>query len=250
VGLTLDDGFQDDLVDLVKTVSASLSTEAEELLREDPDSLLRYIGSSAFLDDLLGLEVSIELGTDAFFFVLLHQLKRKFREDEPFRREFQDSLSSSSDHAWDDASIRRYLNDQQVIIYLVNMLDDFVKTERVHSPPSVDDEEFHYVFEMIEASQSSSESERYRIFCHIGNYSLYLTGMFPDWIRYRHEHKNRPMDIEDYSDYGKTYFNKASKHRLARERHMEPVLKKLSKGYHLVRTSLEFLFKRIVPAFK
>ncbi|MFB6345539.1 MAG: hypothetical protein ABEK50_07190 [bacterium] len=75
-----------------------------------------------------------------------------------------------------------------------------------------------------------------------------MTGVFPDYIRYRHERKNRPMDVDSYCDYGRTYYEKASKHRLARKKSMEPVLKKLARGYDLVRTSLELMFKRLVPA--
>lgn len=246
--MELDPDFRDELVDLVKSVSDTFSEDAEELLREDQQSLRRYLGSEAFLEDLLARESAVTLPTDYFFFILFHQLHRKFHDDEEFHRDFKEALASRSDRSWGESSIREFLEDERLLFYLVNMLGDFVETERVHQVPSLDDREFHYVFEMIEASRTSTDSQSYRIFCHIGNYSLYLTGVFPDWIRYRHERKNRPMDVDDYSDFGKTYFNKASKHRLARKQHMEPVLKKLSDGYDLVRTSLEMLFKRVLPA--
>lgn len=246
--MQLDPDFRDDLVDLVKSVSDTFSEDAEDLLREDQRSLRQYLGSEAFLEDLLAEELAIDLPTDYFFFILFHQLYRKFQDEETFEQDFKEALNSRSNQTWETSSIRQFLEDERLLFYLVNMLGDFVETEQVHQIPSLDDREFHYVFEMIEASRTSTDSQSYRIFCHIGNYSLYLTGVFPDWIRYRHERKNRPMDVNDYSDFGKTYFNKASKHRLARKQRMEPVLKKLSEGYDLVRTSLEMLFKRVLPA--
>jgi hypothetical protein len=242
--------FYDDLIDLAKTVSESFSEEAEELLREDPQSLRRYVGSQAFLDDLLSYDPPLDLRTEVFFFVLLYQLRRKFRRDEDFRQEFRESFLSTSDRSWSPESVERFLDDGRLLHYLVDLLDTFVDSETVHTVPGMEDQEFRYVFEMIEASQTSGERQSYRIFRHIGDYSLYLTGVFPDWIRYRHERKNRPMDVDDYSDFGRTYFNKASKHRLAREKRMEPVFKKLSEGYDLVRTSLEMLFKKVVPVFQ
>lgn len=246
--MQLDPDFRDDLVDLIKTVSDSFSEDAENLLREDQRSLREYLGSEAFLEDLLAEPSAIDLPTDYFFFILFHQLYRKFQDEEIFRNDFKETLDGRTEQNWEVASIRRFLRDERLLFYLVNMLGDFVETDQVHQIPSLDDREFHYVFEMIEASQDSTDSQSYRIFCHIGNYSLYLTGVFPDWIRYRHERKNRPMNVDDYSDFGRTYFNKASKHRLARKRRMEPVLKKLSEGYDLVRTTLEMLFKRVLPA--
>lgn len=242
--------FSDQLVDLVKNVSDDLPEDAENLLSEDPSSLREYLGSEPFLNDLRSYSSHLRLGTDVFFFILFHQLRRKFREEEQFRIDFKNSLSETTDRNWKQSTIQSFLADQQLTIYLVNMLDDFIDTRNVHSMPTSEDKEYHYVFEMIEASQNSSDTEAYRIFCHIGNYSLYLTGIFPDWIRYRHERKNRPMKVDDYSDYGKTYFKRASNHRLAKEKHMKPVLKKLSQGFDLVRTGLELLFKRIVPAFE
>lgn len=248
--MKMDPGLSDELVDLVKNVSDSIPDKGENLLREDTESLRRYIGSQAFLDELMNEDSTLEIDSEIFFLILFHQLRRKFHDDKDFREDFVLSAESTSDTSWDEETIRSYLNDDELTIYLVSMLDKFVDAERVHQIPSFDDEEFHYVFEMIEASQKSSDTESYQIFCHIGNYSLYLTGIFPDWIRYRHERKNRPMDVNDYSDYGKTYFKKAARHRLAKKKKMEPVLKKLSRGYDLARAGLELLFKRLVPSFQ
>lgn len=246
--MKLDPGFSDELIELVKDVSDRLPEEAEELLREDTESLKVYLASEAFLDDLHSGQLPIAVGTDVFFLVLLFQLQRKINEDERFQRDFLHQLRSTSDKSWSKSSVKSFLDDQHLIFYLVKMLDRFVDAEELYNLPNRDDDDYRYVFEMIEASRESNDSERYQIFCHIGNYSLYLTGVFPDYIRYRHERKNRPMDVNSYCNYGKTYYEKAAKHRLARKQSLEPVLKKLSRGYDLVRTSLELMFKRLVPA--
>lgn len=246
--MKLDPGFSDELVDLVKTVSDRFPDEAEDLLREDTQSLKVYLASEAFLEDLLTDNSPIDVGTDVFFLVLLYQLQRKINEDERFQRDFLHQLRDTSDRSWSKSTVETFLDDQHLIFYLVEMLDRFIDAEELYNLPTRDDGECRYVFEMIEASRDSNDSERYQIFCHIGNYSLYLTGVFPDYIRYRHERKNRPMDVDSYCDYGKAYYEKASKHRLAKKKSMEPVLRKLSRGYDLVRTSLELMFKRLVPA--
>lgn len=246
--MKLDPGFSDELVDLVKTVSDQFPDEAERLLREDGQSLQVYLASEAFLEDLFSGDLAVDVGSDVFFLVLLYQLQRKINEEEHFQRDFLRHLRETSDRNWSRSTVKSFLDDEHLILYLVEMLDQFVDAEKLHNLPTQDDEQYHYVYEMIEACRDSEGSERYEIFLHIGNYSLYLTGVFPDYIRYRHERKNRPMDVDSYCDYGKTYYEKASKHRLARKKSMEPVLKKLARGYDLVRTSLELMFKRLVPA--
>lgn len=242
--------WSEEMVETIQKVSDDLPRDAVDLFEEDSESLTVYLRSEAFLDDLLENDDPLSLDPKLLFFVLFEQFKRKIDENPDFQQEMASILKETGSDIWPTDRTFHFFEDEKLIDYLTDMLNTFVHTDQVYQLPGKGDDEYQYVFEMLEAAQDSSDTEAFQIFCHIGNYSLYLTGIFPEWIRYRHEYKNRPMDVESYRNYGKTFFDRASKHRLAKRNDLQPVLSKLSEGYDLVRSSIELIFTRILPAFK
>lgn len=239
----------DEIIEVVDSVSPQIDEQAKNLFREDHQSLKVYLGSQSFFEDLMAEDSSVRLSPEILFFIMYEQFKRKLRDESSFQKLMIENMKENGADQISSEVSPEFFEDQSLIQYLVTMLKRFVKTNDVYKLPVNDDKRYKYVFEMLEASRDSSDTESFQIFLHIGNYSLFLTGLFPEWIRYRHEHKNRPMDIDSYRKYGKTFFDRASNHRLARRRKLEPVLSKLSKGYDFVRSSVELIFRRMLPAF-
>jgi hypothetical protein len=237
--------WPDGMVDLIREVSDELPEEAEQLFEEDDGSLDRYVGSEAFLEDLMEAEQSIDVDVETFFAILFKQFHRKLTKDETFRDSYRNALEESPSTNWDLRKTRQFFKDEDLIRYLIKMLQGFLDAEKVHQLPVDDDEDYHYIVDMLDAAVDASDVEKFQIFCHIGNYSLYLTGIFPDWVRHRHRYKNRPMDIDSYRDYGKTYYERAAEHQVARKQDLRPVLVKLHSGYDLVRTTLNMMFDEL-----
>ncbi|MFB6345540.1 MAG: hypothetical protein ABEK50_07195 [bacterium] len=156
--MRLDPDFSDELVDLVKNVSNRFPDEAEKLLREDDQSLQVYLASDAFLEDLLADNSPIDVGSDVFFLVLLYQLQRKINQDQHFQRDFLHHLRETSDQSWSRSSVKSFLDDEGLILYLVEMLDQFIDTEELYNLPTQDDEDYRYVYEMIEACRDSNDT--------------------------------------------------------------------------------------------
>ena len=102
-----------------------------------------------------------------------------------------------------------------------------------------------YIVDMITDSLHSDNIEKFYIYCHIGNYTLFLTGMIPEYIKYRYEYKRRPVNKHYYVGFGKTYYGLASEHTNARRNRLTGTLSQLSEGFRGGGTSSQFYEQRI-----
>jgi hypothetical protein len=96
---------------------------------------------------------------------------------------------------------------------------------------------------MIQEAQSVDSRRQFLIYSHIGNYSLFLTGIFPQYIEYRYKYKSRPVNMQFYVDFGKTYYELASEHTLAREYELNEVFLRLSMMFEVYKNALNHLSK-------
>lgn len=238
----------EDMLDLVLTVSRDLPPEAERLFREDPESLETYLASEAFLEALLEHPAPLSIDAAPFFYVLFRQFQRRLRTDAGFRERFRTMVRRTAEGTPDPQRARGFFDDRELIGYLVELLRGFVRREDVYQLPGDDEREYRYVFEMLEASLDSDEHETFQIYRQVGDYSLYLTGLFPDWLRHRHRYRHRPMDVDSYRNYGKAFYERAANHRQAENRQLRRVLTKLHRGYDLVRSAVVMIFRDMLPA--
>ncbi len=118
--------------------------------------------------------------------------------------------------------------DRKVINYIANLLALFVKTDRLYRVQRRDTETYEYIVDMIAEAARADLRRQFLVYSHIGNYTLWLTGLFPAWIEHRHRFKRRPVDESFYTNSGRAYFERASSHPLAREYELEEVFFRLA----------------------
>jgi len=137
----------------------------------------------------------------------------------------------------------RIIGDKKVVNYIANLLSLFVVKDRAYRVARGDQYTNSYIVDMIQEAQSVDSRRQFLIYSHIGNYSLFLTGIFPQYIEYRHKYKRRPVNIQFYVDFGKTYFDLASEHTLAREYDLDEVFRRLSMMFEVYKGALNHLSK-------
>jgi hypothetical protein len=98
---------------------------------------------------------------------------------------------------------------------------------------------------MIAALQNADERTSFFLRAHIGNHSLFLSGFFPQRIRYRAEKRGFP-DLRYYEALGQASFRIASDHRLASRYELAPIYATLSERFHAAREALNEMSERIV----
>lgn len=126
---------------------------------------------------------------------------------------------------------RRTALERKVINYIANLLSLFVKTDRLYRIRPSDVVTHEHIVDMIQQTREADPSERFAIYAHIGNFALFLTGMFPDWIEHRFRVKRRPVDRKYYEDQGAAYYHQASLQPRAAGFELRDVFVRLALGF-------------------
>lgn len=140
---------------------------------------------------------------------------------------------------------RTGITDRAVTDYVAEVLAEFSETERTRLRVPRQPAALDYFFEMLAALQTADDHTRFLIRAHIGNHSLFLSGIFPDRIRARAERKGFP-DLRYYESLGQASFRAASDHRLARKYELDDVFATLSERFHETRLALNDMADRLL----
>lgn len=135
------------------------------------------------------------------------------------------------------------VSDRELADYVAELLADFMHREspRRSLPDNVKDDS--YLFEMFAALRDADEQTAFRIRAHIGNRSLFLTGVCADNLRERTRRRGAP-DIAYYEQLGAASFRHASRNRLAGEFEVARVYETLGRQFHETRLALNDLAER------
>jgi hypothetical protein len=139
---------------------------------------------------------------------------------------------------------RSGLQDRPVADYVAAVLAEFSDVQRtrcqVPGRPPMD-----YFVDMLAALHSVDDTTRFHIRAHIGNYSLFLSGVFPDRIRFRTERKGAP-GLHYYEGVGRANFRAASDHYLARKYELDAIFDTLAERFQETRLALNDLRERLL----
>lgn len=140
---------------------------------------------------------------------------------------------------------RSDIQDRRVADYVAELLAEFSRTERARCIVPGQASPLDYVFEMLTALQKADDRTSFLIRVHIGNHSLFLSGVFPERIRTRAETRGFP-DLKYYVGLGRSQYRVASDHQLARRYHMAGILETLAERFEATRLALNDLSGRVL----
>ncbi|MEA3210738.1 MAG: hypothetical protein QOE70_3795 [Chthoniobacter sp.] len=131
------------------------------------------------------------------------------------------------------------LNDRGVCDYLASLLETFSQTARMRSPANGDANPVQYVSDMLIALRDASPSQTFLIRAHVGNYALFITGMFHETVQCRSQ-RGAP-DLSFYEEVGSANFRAVAQHQLARSCSLTGIFEALSDQFREVRRALNRL---------
>ena len=140
---------------------------------------------------------------------------------------------------------RSGIDERKVADYVAEVLADFSKAEQMQLRVNGQGRPLDYFFEMLSALQTADETTRFFIRAHIGNHSLFMTGVFPDRIRHRAEYKGAP-DLKYYEELGVASYRAARDHRLAHKYDVAEVYDVLAERFQTTRRALNDLGERLI----
>src|SRR5437879_2043899 len=139
---------------------------------------------------------------------------------------------------------RSDIRDRAVADYVSEVLAEFSHSERARCTVPGQTNPLDYLFEMLTALRAADDRTSFLIRVHIGNHSLFLSGVFPERIRFRAEARGFP-DLRYYEGLGRTYYRMASDHRLAQRYEMADILNTLSERFQTTRMALNDISDRL-----
>jgi hypothetical protein len=137
------------------------------------------------------------------------------------------------------------IDDRDVADYTAELLAEYSDFEASRCRVPGQDTPLDYFFEMLAALRDADERNSFYIRAHIGNHSLFLSGVFPQRIRYRAEKKGFP-DLRYYEAMGQSSFRIASDHRLASRYDLAPIYTTLADRFQETRQALNDMSERLV----
>ena len=128
-------------------------------------------------------------------------------------------------------SARLGVADPQLVDYLSALLAHFVRTDAIYGFRTPTGERLTQVADMLAEAQAREGSARRRVHRHIGDFTLFWTGLYPEIAE--RQRRGRKDSLIDYQDQGKRNYLMAS--RLPADKNSVPdaVLQRLSDSFEL-----------------
>lgn len=91
--------------------------------------------------------------------------------------------------------------DARIADYVATLLAEFGERNRAFRVAPHDDKEYRYLVDLVSDLDGSAAQRRFFLHAHLGNFALWLTGLFPDHITARLHRKGAP-GLGYYEDLG------------------------------------------------
>jgi hypothetical protein len=155
-----------------------------------------------------------------------------------------------SDHLYFYVLVRHVLKQagiqtRAVADYVAQVMSEFSLLERTRCRIRGQAEPLDYYFEMVAALRTADDQTRFYIRAHIGNQSLFHTGVFPERIRERAERRGFP-DLSYYESLGRSNFQMASQDRMAKKLALGPIFAELAERFATTRRALNDMSERLM----
>ena len=130
--------------------------------------------------------------------------------------------------------------DRALADYVAAILVHFAVRDRAMRIAMTDDQTFDTLTALLEEVNGPDARRAFLVRQHLGNYALWLSGLYPDFIEHRRWRRGGP-DLEYYEDMGRRGFQLAADHRLAQEHGLDTVLRGASTRFAVLRLALNRL---------
>lgn len=130
--------------------------------------------------------------------------------------------------------------------YVAALLSEFAVGGRAQRIARHDDATYHYLVDLVmELEEETSERRRFLLQGHLGNYSLWLSGMFPDYVIAR-VHRHGAPGLAYFEDLGASGFRMASESGMANQFDLADIYVEVADGFRRVRRALNQLSDRFL----
>ena len=127
--------------------------------------------------------------------------------------------------------------DRLLADYAASLLLHFGLRGRAHRVAEHDDQTYDTLAALAAELDTADARRAFLVRAHLGNYALWLSGLFPDHIEQRRWRRGGP-DLEYYEEMGRRGFRLASDHRLAMDYGLAAVYAAAAERFGILRAAL------------
>jgi hypothetical protein len=127
--------------------------------------------------------------------------------------------------------------DRVLADFVASIVMHFGLRDRANRVGDIDDEEYDTLADLKAASGGPDVRRAFLVQTHAGNYALWLSGMFPDYIEARRVRRGAPP-IDYYEEMGRRGYELAASHRLAAEHGLSALLSAAANRFGTLRVAL------------
>lgn len=135
--------------------------------------------------------------------------------------------------------------DRGLADYVASVLVHFGITGRASRISRADDEVYDTLTALSGDLDDPDARRAFLVRQHLGNYALWLSGLFPDWIEHRRWRKGGPH-LEYYEEMGRRGFQLAADHTIAQEHGLVTLFVGAAERFVMLRMALNQVSDRLL----
>jgi hypothetical protein len=136
------------------------------------------------------------------------------------------------------------INDPRLANYLGALVLEFGQRDRAYRVQPHDDDTRRYLVDILADLREASGRRAFLLCVHLGNFSLWLAGIFPDYITAQSARNGAP-GFRYYDEMGARGFRLAADHGLARELELNDLYANVADLFAQIRVALNRMSDRI-----
>ena len=136
------------------------------------------------------------------------------------------------------------IEDRKLCDYVASLLETFSRMNGLRVPHVSDDGGRQYICDMLIALTRVSPEQAFLLRAHVGNYSLFLSGIFHENTQ-RRSLRGAP-DLKFYEQIGRTNYQMVASHATARRCELNDVYEELADRFREVRLALNKLSEQLL----
>src|SRR6267142_4857061 len=136
------------------------------------------------------------------------------------------------------------ITDRKLCDYVASLLEAFSRASGLRAPHLIEETGRQYVSDMLIALTKATAEQAFLLRAHVGNYSLFLSGIFHENTQRRRE-RGGP-DLKFYEQIGRTNYQLVASHATARRCELSDVYEELADRFREVRFALNRLSDQLL----
>ena len=136
------------------------------------------------------------------------------------------------------------ITDRKLCDYVASLLETFSRVNGLQAPHMSEDRGRQYVSDILVALTRATSEQAFLLRAHVGNYSLFLTGIFHENTQ-RRSLRGAP-DLAFYEQIGRANYQLVASHATARRCELSDVYEELADRFREVRLALNRLSDQLL----